>query len=537
MPEASVLRYKIKEKLTPAVLRTELPRVVSALPAEYFRQQRWFGSKGRTLRRVTLRDCAPLREEEPISLLTFIQIEYEGGSPELYSLPLVLHTQDTGNDALTKDQARILAVIDAPTGTAFLCDAFAEERFCKELFACIAHARRLPSAAGVFTCKNTQVNTHQQVSAARRITAEQSNTSIIYDNALILKSFRKLENGVNPDFEISHFITTRTQFKNIPLVAGYIEYADQSGFEATVAMLQNFVVNRGDGWKYTLEHLKTFYQAARQEAARRPSDKPADIQHFSEEFSRPYLQEVAKLGRITGGLHNALASDGSHPDFAPEPVAANDVEQWIAAITDHISTVISTIKRNLSAYPPAIQNEAAKVIQNQPLYAEKARDLLFLKESAVNKIRYHGDYHLGQVLKTADDFIILDFEGEPARTLSQRRAKHSPLKDVAGMLRSFNYAAYAALFDLAATTAVDMALLERWGEAWERLACRSFLAGYLEETLAQGASFLPASRELIDRMLAVFELDKAIYELNYEINNRPNWFKIPLKGIQRVIGQ
>ena len=177
-----------------------------------------------------------------------------------------------------------------------------------------------------------------------------------------------------------------------------------------------------------------------------------------------------------------------------------------------------------------------KVVSHEPVYLKKVEDLYVLKDTQINKIRYHGDYHLGQVLKTAEDFVIFDFEGEPLRPLEERRVKHSPLRDVAGMLRSFNYAAYAGLFHFSETGQADWTFLERWGRAWEALVCHAFLKGYKEETLKRSARFLPPSEEMIHKVLSVFQLDKAMYELNYEINNRPSWLKIPIQGIKAATG-
>ena len=224
------------------------------------------------------------------------------------------------------------------------------------------------------------------------------------------------------------------------------------------------------------------------------------------------------------------------PDFAPELITEADVQGWQASIVALINKVCDNIRAQLDRHAPEQRQGLETILTHQQDYLKLVDDLSVLAQGQTYKTRYHGDYHLGQVLKTGADFVILDFEGEPARSLAERRAKHSPLKDVAGMLRSFNYAAYAGLF--AAQSINGAADLEGWANEWERLIVRDFEVGYREAVSHNGgAAFLPASEEIRNRALNVFLLEKAFYELNYEFNNRPDWVPIPLKGILRIIEQ
>ncbi|MFQ5657220.1 MAG: alpha-amylase, partial [Candidatus Methylomirabilales bacterium] len=412
-----------------------LEREGDFLLPEYLRRQRWFGSKAKEIVAVSIQDLAVLQERAPLLLLCLFRVGYADGGDEIYYLPLIVR------EGKVEDPERILTVIDAADGPRWIGEAFGDDDFCRGLLHRMLKSAGIPARAGNFTFGHTDVLTEHCAAtpSVRRVTVEQSNTSLIYDERFILKNFRRLQNGVNPDFEVSHFLTTKTTFKHAPLLAGHITYAGDDAFAATIGLLQDFVPNRGDGWTYTLQHLQGFYEFARQrsgEGVRRAEE----VHRLTEEYSRAYLHDLTSLGQITGALHNALASDSSDPAFAPEPVTPQDVEEWIGMMRQFLSTVLAGIRARIQACGPSIREAMIPILGDEAELARKLMGLSVLKELRVVKTRYHGDYHLGQVLKTDTDFVVLDFEGEPAWPLHERRQKHSPLKDVAGMLRSFNYA-------------------------------------------------------------------------------------------------
>jgi len=503
-----------------------LADLVGALDPEYLRQQRWFGSKTKPITRLRLKDHAVIQGELPYFLLALIEVDYAKFDPELYSVPLMITDRAV-------PQQDLLLELKTASEVGFLYEALANDDFCRLLLQKIAHPGAIPAAHGSFVFEKTHAFIRPEASTVTRSRAEQSNTSIIFGDALILKNFRKVEPGTNPDLEISRFLTTKTDFAHIPLLAGTIEYFSEYAAldsHAAIALLQRFVPNEGNAWEYTLRHLEDFYAAAaRSPKAQSQLDTSEDP---AAELIRDYAAEASRLGHITGRLHLALASDPRDPEFAPEAIGVQDVQRWVTATVEHVESVFRALARGLSSYDPKVQTTARELIRKKAAYLKKVEELRELEASQTCKIRCHGDYHLGQVLKTADGFCILDFEGEPLRSLRERREKASALKDVAGMMRSYHYAAYAGLFAFAERHDGERDLLDPWARAWERQASQSFLTGYLAETRLAPAAFVPSSLELLTRVLSVFLLDKAVYELNYELNHRPSWLKIPLEGIR-----
>jgi trehalose synthase-fused probable maltokinase len=318
----------------------------------------------------------------------------------------------------------------------------------------------------------------------RPVGTEQSNSSVVFGDELILKVFRRVEPGINPDLEITRFLTQHG-FAQIPRLAGWYEIEGRN-LGATLGMLQHFVAGAHDGWELALEELG------------------ADPDAF--------LAKVRRLGEVIGQMHAVLGSDASDPAFAPEEPSAESLGLLTATIDEEIERIFLDLSD---------REEAAEIAGR----GEEARDhLRTLTQVAVGGrvIRHHGDLHLGQTLYHDDDWIVLDFEGEPARPLAERRRKRSPLRDVAGMLRSFAYATSAAAMQRG--TVVP--------EAWEQRGREAFLDGYFRTV---DPSLLPPGQAASQQLLAIFELEKAVYELRYELNNRPDWVRIPVAGILRLL--
>ena len=500
--------------------------LLKTISPDYFTSKRWFGSKTRQLQNYQATDFVLVATDPTLLALIILQIEYAEGEPELYHLPLAFGSQLP--DRVREQAKGIATTVATPQGDYYLYDAFAEDAFCKLLYQNIYDQQEVAARQGNFAFASVQDRLEtRDVNSIKRINTEQSNTSVIYNNKFIMKAFRKLTAGKNPDFEVPFFLTTHTSFGFVPKMAGYIEY-HQGEQVFSIAAMQDFVQNNGDGYTYSLDELKNYYREAAQL-------EKADAGK-AQEFSADYLKLARRLGEITGELHNALASNKEEPDFAPELITETDVKAWQDSIRELINKVCNNIKAQMGKQTPQQRQGLQTILDHQQDYLKLVDDLAVLAQAQTYKTRYHGDYHLGQVLKTGDDFVILDFEGEPARSLAERRAKHSPLKDEAGMLRSFNYAAYAGLFDAQLNS--NNPHLEDWAGAWEKLAVQSFEDGYNGAiSHNQGAPFVPASDEIRDKVLNVFLLEKAFYELNYEFNNRPTWIPIPLKGILRIIGQ
>jgi maltose alpha-D-glucosyltransferase/alpha-amylase len=482
----------------------------------FVQQQRWFAAKARGLEATRLEDWTALRDDPPLVLLLI------RADDARYYVPVALGQPPT-------DATRTIG----PLGGEILFDAHWDPDFGLCLLDAISSRRAFPSARGSFRCVPVEPWDHPSWDELDRAPAtphsgEQSNTSIFFDRRLILKSIRRPQSGINPDFEMLHFLSERPGFTHVPRLAGWLDYAGE-GETTTLALLQQFVANAGDGWTHLLGRLGRLGEAlaadggGRGEVERRVASLDADL-----------LAEIHELGAVTGRLHAALASDPSAPAFRPEPITREDVGRWRRGIVQDVERLTAEIAA-VSARSPAATREALEPLVDARAHIERAaHDLFLLADGAVHKIRCHGDYHLGQVLKTAESFVVIDFEGEPARPLEERRAKHCPLRDVAGMLRSFDYAVHAAL---AARPVAERAGLRPALEAWERLATRAFLDGYVMAAGKSPARLLPHSAEAVRRACAVFELEKACYELRYELNNRPDWISIPLAGISRILGR
>jgi maltose alpha-D-glucosyltransferase/alpha-amylase len=376
-----------------------------------------------------------------------------------------------------------------------------------------------------------------QTLAVERGPATSSNTLIFYGQRLLLKLFRRLESGINPDFELGRFLTEGGRFNRLPQVAGAIEYHRSQSEPITLAILQSRVANQGDGWQHALEELNRYYPRVSQTDSLAPDERSlldlADARAPSRvaEAVGDYLPDAATLGQRTAEMHRALSAT-DNPDFAPQPFAPEDAETLHQSIRAQAETTLAALDDNLDRLPADVQSSARQLLQKgDKILPTIERENLSRVQTA--KIRCHGDYHLGQVLRVDNDYVILDFEGEPVRTVAERRVKQSPLKDVAGMVRSYHYAAYAGLFAYTHPQPQQFGHFAAWAELWFQWVSAAFLRAYRDA--ARGEAFLPGEKTAFAALLDAFLLDKAFYELNYELNNRPDWVRIPLRGILTLL--
>jgi len=383
---------------------------------------------------------------------------------------------------------------------------------------------------------------------ARVGSAEQSNTSILYGSRFILKLFRRLQPGENPDVEIGRFLTEVARFKHIPPFLGEIAITPSAGEKTTVAMLQGLVPNQGDGWQWFLGELAGFFERVASIAAPHEVVTPgfgaeARISREVREHAAESLAAAALLGRRTGEMHLALATHTKDPAFAAEPFTAEDLNRDSLRIQDQLLSAFAALKAGLANLPDEVADDAAALLARRRELLARARAIAG-GDAAGKRIRIHGDYHLGQTLRVngtaasgsstppehPGDFVLLDFEGEPARPLAERRRKQSPLKDVAGMIRSFSYAAHSALAQFLVVNK-DRAgdNVNNWARLWESAASAEFLRAY-RAAAGESPGLLPPPARAQD-LFAGYLLEKALYELLYELNNRPAWLRIPLGGI------
>jgi maltose alpha-D-glucosyltransferase/alpha-amylase len=518
------------------------------LPA-FIRQQRWFGGKARRLSAVRVVDWGRLPGEGSIAFFTLCRTDFADGTSDLYCLPLGVTAGLAGEQLVGTSRSWVVARLHGRGGEAVLHDALADDATCTALLSAIGTGREFPTRAGRIHAFPTAAYPRLRGDAATPLTvvrgpATSSNSLVYYGERLLLKLFRRLEMGVNPDYEVGRFLTEESPFDRIPQVAGALEYHRPGSDPITLAMLQTRVANRGDGWSHALGELEQYFERIAAGGSAPPAFGPdprtlldlaeADPPPAAQESMGTYLQAAATLGRRTAQLHLALGRDTGNSAFAPEPLTATDLADLQNAITQQVQVALTFLEDNLDRLPQAVGPAARRLLEEGVAVRAKLAHLAHPGVRAA-KIRCHGDYHLGQVLWADHDFIVLDFEGEPTRTVEERRAKQSPLKDVAGMARSFHYAAYAGLIDFTRRRPADFDQLEPWAQLWYQWVAAAFLRTY--RTTASRAAFLPSERRHFAGLLDVFMLDKAFYELLYELNNRPDWVPIPLSGILALIRQ
>lgn len=519
-----------------SALRRALP---AALP-QFLAKQRWFGGKARTIRSVDVSDIVPFYPDILRSYVILAVVNYTSGPAETYAIPLVRDSEAS---------RAFLFRIQSATGEVVLKDALTDGQFLTCLLEAIAKGESLQGDRGHIRAVCTSALPSLWRPDQGRLTpsvmhAEQSNTSVVYGKRLVLKIFRRLEEGLNPDLEISFFLTGKASFRNVPRLAGYLEYVSEAGTRTSLGTLQAYVENQGDAWQFTLNALAEYYARAIQLGGLHPGEMPRDSllalcpQSVPDEARQrigAFLDSAELLGRRTAELHLALASAGEDPAFAPQPFSQADHQARVATAVQLLTANFDLLRRLKPGMPDYARQEAEIVLNLEEIARRRLRDFAKLKCSAM-VTRIHGDYHLGQVLFTGSDFVIIDFEGEPARPLEERRKKCSPLQDVAGMLRSFHYAAYAPLLQEASAEGSPQEALQamgRWAQYWQEWVSATFLKAYL--AAAGNASFIPAGREELGQMLDLYLLDKAVYELGYELNNRPSWVRIPLDGIAQLL--
>ncbi len=473
--------------------------------------RRWFGARARGIEGVTPLDYAAVPATEGV--LALFRVDFATGPPETYCIPLLPQTSS------------------APGGWV-AADAMDDPAFCAALVEQIRAGGVLSGRHGRFHFRATPALVEMLPEPPRQVTrvkAEQSNTSVVYGQRAILKIIRRLEPGPNPELEITDFLTRHTVFRAVPRLGGAIEYEVAGHEPTTLGTLHEFVLSQGDAWTALQARLGEYFAVAVTGPEAGGPPDPA----FARALAAADAKEARGLGELTGALHMALAA-ASAPALRPEPISPEDLRTWHEGMRGRLERAKAALTATLDTLPADVRDLARRALDSAPQLGEELDELHALAAESVEKIRIHGDYHLGQVLRTDTGFVIVDFEGEPARPLADRRARECALKDVAGMLRSFAYAARAAMLRAVDVAAGDSGLIDRlapWATAWEDGVRSAFLDGYLAETWERGAAFLPRSRETLATVLRVFELDKAVYEVDYEVNHRPSWARIPLDAL------
>ena len=536
-------RRTSKKRLVPTIhahaeLRTLLndgqrEQLEKEILPNYIQTRRWFGSKARTLRHLRVIEQPAISSDADAGRLWFVEVSYLDGPTETYALPVKIASGDAARAVFQSTAGAIIARF-ASTEETILMDAIWDEKFRSQLFEAIAEGQIIKGQGGDLVGiarKTLQPGALVISDKSHVLGGEQSNSSVLFDNKFFLKLYRKLEDGVNPDVEINCFLTERANFPNVPAFLGALEYRRPKADPTVVCLLQSAATNEGDVWTLTLDAMGRYYE--------RVLGRKADLQNqtappgalLDELIGRIYPDKARQMGQRTGELHLALASSIEDPAFAPEPFNAMAQRSVYQTMRASLRRAFTFLEKKLPDLPKTFRDEAKEVLAAEQEILGREKRLLDRRTKAA-KIRIHGDYHLGQLLYTGKDFVILDFEGEPARALSERKLKRSALRDVAGMMRSFQYAAYSALWQ-PAMRSEDVPFLELWADLWYRQISSVFLQSYLKTT--RGAIFIPQNSDDLQIMLEAYLLDKAVYEIGYELNNRPDWVVIPIRGIKHIL--
>lgn len=508
---------------------------------QFIVKSRWFGGKARLPRSFSLQEWICLPGADPACCrLALIAVKYEDGTRETYSFPLELSSP--GEETQRIQQEAPQAILVRCADGAALFDAVHGERFRTALLRLLAAGEALDTEAGQVAGIRGSAMPAEAADGmpSRVLKVEQSNSSLIYSEpageagqagVLFVKLFRKLEQGMNPDVEMIRFLAERRGFPHVPPFGGAVEYRRPHREPQVLALALGLVPNEGDAWSFALKEVRHFYERVLEAGIGGEAPEPLDL--FGSEDPPAVLRKligdfyprVEQLGQRTGEMHVALASDPEDPAFAPEPFTRDDQQALGSALQASITRVSQMLSEGTHGAPRLV----SQFLAHREELLRSAEEIATHAIPA-EKIRTHGDYHLGQVLNTGSDFVIIDFEGEPQRSLAERKAKRSPLRDVAGMLRSFHYAARSDLEEFPE----DGEALEAWAEAWTAACSRAYVRAWSSAT--RGATFVPGGRPEMQRLLDAFLLEKAIYEVEYELNHRPAWLPIPLRGILRLLG-
>ncbi len=506
--------------------KTRLQFETDTLP-RFIETQRWYAAKGTPVDRARIADYVLWTEGTGKTLLSWLVtlLDLEGGGERVgYFMPLAVAWEEGDEERVRNLSTAALAKIRQQANVGVMGDAFADEMFCRAVVAAMAAGKEIAMPQGKLRFRPTTEFARLAGRDYGALTVERprgssSNTVVTIGDRLMLKGYRRLRTGVNPEFEMGLHLTESAHFANCAPLAGALEYVANDGETRLLAMLQGYIANQGDGWTRSLEYLERHLEQYRTTPA--GDAVPANAHEG-------YLVLIRVLGVRTAELHKALARPVKDPAFAPQPLTRADIDAYRQRAAEEARNALGMLASSLEQVPHGDRDRAGAVLALRDRVSARIEAMSAQAPRGL-KFRIHGDYHLGQVLVTRNDFVIIDFEGEPGHSLEQRAAKHSPLRDVAGMLRSFGYVRHSALRNVAHNEA-EGARLSPLARAWETEVREAFLAAY--EAAARDANlYVPEDLRAGSGLLGLFELEKALYELRYELGNRPGWAGVPLQGI------
>ncbi len=553
-----------EEKLKSAVREKVLPRLIvkaswenvlngrmmgelegKVLP-NYLRGCSWFIGKSLTIQEISVTSNIPIPDKAPLVHLLIFEVKYSEGISEKYQLPISFASKDKAKELVEEFPQCVIANLRVDDEEGVLYDAYYDENFRQYLLSMFSQRRKIRGNWGELTALRSQkfwklLSGKGASLKSQIIKGEHGDTDINYENVFFLKMYRKLDEGENPDHEIIKFLSSQGKFPHTPPFAGVIQYLSQDGTPFILGVLEGYVPNQGSAWKYSFDAVSQYFErvlSKKEKTPEIPQNLFPDLNFseipslFQELISGAYLEMVSLLGKRTGELHLTLSQETEKPEFTPEPFSTLYQRAVYQSMRGLVRRVTLTLTRNLKKLPEKVQEEALEVISSENEVLNHMQKI-FRKKISTMKIRIHGSYHLNHILYTGKDFVIVDFEGESTRPLSERRLKRSPLRDVAAILRSFEYVAFRALQQHASLRAEDIVLLESWIKPWCYYVNGVFLHSYIN-TVGK-APIVPMDKEDFQVLLKAFLLEKAFYELGYELENRPDWAIIPIKGIKNIL--
>jgi len=502
----------------------------------FMKKCRWFGGKAKVISKMAINKVIPVKVDGSTHYLSVIEVHYVQRLPEYYFLPMTFVPSEVMLDRIEYTAQSVVCRAEIQGKAGFILDSSYDRSFRDYLFASMEKEVRVKDAEGVLEFNNSVFSKiNADLIESKILKVDSSNTAILYNDQYFFKFYRKIEKEINPDLEIARFLSENTSFRNSPKYSGSIEFTDDEGKTTVFGLLQEKVDNQGDAWNMTIDSVGRFYERVMAKAKKeklpklvnRPAlvfeDAPELIQEF---IGRGFYERVARLGQRTAEMHLALASDNTNPAFAPEPFTSNYQRSLYSSLRKLLRDRFKLLRQSLGKLNTEAQQLAERVLSLEDNILECFSEIYQIRINGV-KTRIHGDYHLGQVLFTGKDFMIIDFEGEPGFSFSERRLKKSPYKDVAGMMRSFHYAAFGKILLNENYRQQDLQMLEAWAEQWQHYVSRFYLGAYMDK-MGMGTE-LPAEDDVLIR---TYLIEKAVYELGYELNGRPDWTVIPLRGIE-----
>jgi len=512
-------RMSLAEKTRQQFERQLLPR--------FMRYQRWYGAKAVALERAVIADHATLESDGKAWLLAIIEA-HGPGLPAHYFVPMSLVFEDEEEERTRGLVGLAVTKVRQQAEIGLIADAMGDEPFCRALVAAMGAGRPLRSEGGSlrFSAGKSYAevvgNQLEQPAPLHRLTTSSNSVSLLGER-LFLKAYRRLQPGLNPELEMGRFLTDAVAFPHSVPVAGSVEWIAADGRAWTLALLQAQVTNQGDAWTATTDQLARLLESGSDDEAAAVGAIAAMAEHMQ------------VLARRVAELHAALARRTGDAAFDPEPATAADVARWSAAVQAECEQTMQQLGQHHEGWSAALKELAARVLAAAPVLRQRIAQAATGVAPPHLKTRLHGDLHLGQVLICRDDFLLIDFEGEPQRSFEERRTKHSALRDVAGLLRSFDYARHTAV-QQTAKNATDIERLAPLARRWEQQVRAAFLQAYGATAVSGGVYAGAAEFDAVQPLLNLFELEKALYELRYEIDNRPDWVGVPLAGIAALAG-